>query len=247
MRIIKASSKRSHGSEIFHVEILYPGLSLGQKDTGFYTIGRIDHANFRPPGLVPMHPHADDEIFSYMRRGSMIHKDSKGPEELVTPLHMMMMNAGSGVQHEESAHEDVEMLQIFMRPSKNGLEPMVQFHDFEDLFSLEQWRLLAGNDTNAPFLLRNDTNIFDTRLSKDSALQVPISQGKNINYLYCFSGSVTVDGTKLEKGDSIVFNTPEVIKADVISDLVLFQINEDAEYSDTGMYSGNQNFKTHTS
>lgn len=243
MKLIKASNKHTHGNHIFHVEILYPGLVLGQQDTGFYTIGRIDHANFKPPGLVPMHPHRDDEIFSYMRSGAMIHKDTTGKQEEVTATHMMMMNAGSGVQHEESAKEDVEMLQIFMRPSKNGLEPKVQFHDFENLYSMEKWRILAGNDASAPLELRVDTNIFDTRLSKGGTLQVPVSPDKNLNYLYCFNGSVTVDGIILEKGDSLVFKTTEVIKADVTSDLVLFQINDVAEYSDTGMFSGNQNFK----
>lgn len=242
MEVIKASTKRPYGNEIFHIEILYPGKALGLQDTGFYTIGRIDHANFNPPGIVPMHPHRDDEILSYMRSGAVMHKDSTGYEKLLDAFNMMMMNAGSGLQHEESAQENLEMLQIFMRPSENGLEPKVQFHKFEDLYSDNQWRLVAGNSEAAPLQLRTDTNIFDIRLSKGNSIEVPDLSSENvINFLYCFNGSVTVGDYIIDKGDSFIFNSEQVgITANIISDLVLFQIEKGAKYSSTGMFSGNQ-------
>jgi len=242
MEIIKASKKQSYGNKTFHIEILFPGKALGSKDTGFYTIGRIDHANFNPPGVVPMHPHRDDEILSYMRSGAVMHEDSSGYKKLLDASTMMMMNAGSGLQHEESAQEDLEMLQIFMRPSQNGLEPKVQFHKFEDLYSENEWRLVAGNDEKAPLQLRTDTNILDVRLSKNNTLQIPVASGKIINFLYCFSGEIIIGNERLSKGDSLVFNNEELcMDANLTSDLVLFQINEDAKYSDSGMFSGNQN------
>ena len=242
MQIIKASAKRSYGNETFHIEILYPGKALGLPDTGFYTIGRIDHANFNPPGIVPMHPHRDDEILSYMRSGVVLHKDSTGYEKPLDGFNMMLMNAGSGLQHEEVAQEDLEMLQIFMRPSENGLEPKVQFHQFENLYSENEWRLVAGNNEKAPLDLRTDTNIFDSRLSAGTSLQVPeLSPDVIINFLYCFNGSVTVGENTLHKGDCLIFIEQEVtVIANEVTDLVLFQISEQARFSDTGMFSGNQ-------
>lgn len=242
MQIIKASKKRSYGNETFHIEILYPGKALDLNDTGFYTIGRIDHANFNPPGIVHMHPHRDDEILSYMRSGVVMHKDSTGYKKLLDASNMMMMNAGSGLQHEEIAQENLEMLQIFMRPSENGLEPKVQFHQFESIYAKNEWRLVAGNDETAPLQLRTDTNIFDTRLNKGKSLQVPgRSSGPIINFLYCFNGSVTVGDNNMDKGDSLVYSEEDIaITAEEESDLVLFQIVEQAQYSDTGMFSGNQ-------
>jgi redox-sensitive bicupin YhaK (pirin superfamily) len=242
MEIIRASKKHSHGNEIFHIEILYPGEALGLTDTGFYTIGRIDHANFKPPGVVPMHPHMNDEILSYMRSGVMVHKDSTGLQKFLDASNMMMMNAGSGIQHEESAEKDVEMLQIFMRPYKNGLEPQVQFHKFESIYSENQWRLVAGNNKTASLQLRTDTDIFDVRLSKEQSLEAPVlSNEKVINFLYCFNGYVYVGDNTLNKGDCLTFNSEPVnINAGMTSDLVLFQIKEGTKYSDTGMFSGNQ-------
>jgi redox-sensitive bicupin YhaK (pirin superfamily) len=174
MKLIKAATKRSFGNAIFQVNVLYPGTVMGTHDTGLLTIGRIDHASFRPPGIVPMHPHQDDEILSYMRAGQQIHKDSTGQIEHLTDSYLMLMNAGSGISHEEIAEKDVEMLQIFMRPAENGLPPQVQFHQFADVYSINQWRLLASNDAKAPLRLRVDTAIFDARLNKDHMLTIPL-------------------------------------------------------------------------
>jgi len=244
MKIIKASQKRSFGHGVFHIEILYPGMALGLSDTGFYTIGRIDHASFRPPGVVPMHPHRDDEILSYMRAGRQTHKDSKGHVEPLSASRLMMMNAGSGIEHEESAEQDVEMLQIFMRPAENGLTPLVQFHQFEDIYSTDQWRLVAGNDADSPLHLRTATDIYDVRLSAGTTLQLPVAEKPVINFLYIFNGTVNIAGEKLTKGDSAVLDADqlsiEAALAALESDLVLFQIAADARYSDSGMFSGNQ-------
>ena len=241
MEIIKASKKRGHGNDVFHIEILYPGMALGLQDTGFLTIGRIDHASFRPPGLVPMHPHRDDEILSYMRSGQQIHKDTAGHIEHISGTYMMMMNAGKGVSHEEIAEGEIEMLQIFMRPAVDGLEPLVQFQKFESLYSQDQWRLVAGNAPDAPLKLRVETNIFDIRLSKGNAIEIPQMDSGANHLLYNFNGRVILDGRELLKGDSLVFNSEHLeIEALEESDLVLFQITKDPQYSVKGMFSGNQ-------
>jgi redox-sensitive bicupin YhaK (pirin superfamily) len=240
MKIIRASEKHTHGNSTFHVEILYPGANLDKTDTGFFTIGRIDHALFKPPGLVPLHPHQDDEILSYMRSGKMIHKDSTGHEEHLNSSYMMMMNAGSGISHEESAEEDVEMLQIFMRPSENGLPPQVQFYQFENIYSENIWRLVAGNRYDAPLKLRVETNIFDVRLNKNTSIEVPDCNTDIINFIYCFNGNIRIGNEIITKGDSLIFEGNITFETEADSDLVLFQIKKDAEYSNTGMFSGNK-------
>lgn len=51
----------------FGLQILYPGLVRPQlSDSGFSTIGRIDHARITPGTLIPMHPHKVDEILTYL-------------------------------------------------------------------------------------------------------------------------------------------------------------------------------------
>lgn len=240
MKIIRASEKHTHGNQTFHIEILYPGTNLGKNDTGFFTIGRIDHALFKPPGLVPMHPHQDDEIFSYIRSGKMVHKDSTGHTEHLNNAYMMLMNAGSGISHEESAEEEVEMLQIFMRPYENDLPPKVQFHHFENMYSENIWRLAAGNRADSPLKLRVDTNIFDIRLQKNNSVEIPDWNEDVINFVYCFNGDIRIGNETITKGDSVILEENLPLEAITESDLVLFQIKKDAQYSDTGMFSGNK-------
>lgn len=53
-------------------------------DTGFATIGRIDHAHILPGTLIPMHPHIDEEILTYLRSGKINLLDSEGITETIS-------------------------------------------------------------------------------------------------------------------------------------------------------------------
>src|SRR5690606_16791955 len=77
-------AKRRHGQGGFSIEILHPGLVRRDGDSGIGTIGRIDDASVAPGTLVPMHPHRDDEIITYLRSGRVMHKDTVGEAEWVT-------------------------------------------------------------------------------------------------------------------------------------------------------------------
>ncbi|MEO7048481.1 MAG: pirin family protein [Ferruginibacter sp.] len=68
----------------FGIEILFPGKGIGSDDSGIGTIGRIDQATVTHGTLVPMHPHKDDEILTYLRSGSVEHKDTEGNIEVIT-------------------------------------------------------------------------------------------------------------------------------------------------------------------
>lgn len=58
----------------FGIEILFPGNGIGSEDLDIGTIGRIDQTIVTPGTLVPMHPHKDDEILTYIRSGVVEHR-----------------------------------------------------------------------------------------------------------------------------------------------------------------------------
>ena len=105
----------------FVIRLISPGLRRENPgDRGVGPPGRVDHATIEPGGSVAIHPHQNDEILSYMRRGTMSHKDSLALSEALHGTHMMMMmNADSGLRHEEGVDKEdlqrVDMLQIFFR------------------------------------------------------------------------------------------------------------------------------------
>ncbi|WP_441280725.1 pirin family protein [Tardiphaga sp. 862_B3_N1_1] len=93
-----------------------------------------------------MDPHRDDEILTYVRVASMIHKDTLGNREEIRLARLMVMNAGHTFQHEETilGNEPQEALQIFLRPRAPSLDPTVQFHNFGEAVSRDACRLLAA-------------------------------------------------------------------------------------------------------
>ncbi|MBS1095188.1 pirin family protein [Gluconobacter wancherniae] len=225
------------------IEVLYPGLATGSDDSGLGAIGRIDHARFQPGSIVPMHPHKDDEILTYLRSGEITHRDTVGHVEDVTPQRLMLMNAGHTFQHEEQSHpasEPLTALQIFMRPHATDLEPMVQFHDFGAIYSVDDWRLIAGPH-DAPLVLRNDASIFDARLTAGTILPLPAAKRSGLTYLlYVFEGHVSLSGQELRTGESLILDGADYdVTALSRSDLVLFMTDPVAPIFSGGMFSGN--------
>lgn len=78
------SMKHSHKAGGLGIEALFPGLAMNAGDSGVGAIGRIDHATFMPGSTVPMHPHRDDEILTYLRNGRVIHRDTVGDAQEIS-------------------------------------------------------------------------------------------------------------------------------------------------------------------
>jgi redox-sensitive bicupin YhaK (pirin superfamily) len=219
---------------------------MATSDTGIGTIGRIDHAHVLPGTLIPMHPHRDDEILTYLRSGKVMHKDSEGFTDTISNRKLMLMNAGTTFYHEElvlKESDDLEGLQIFLRPRKSGLPPRVQFHEFTETYSLNQWRAVAGEEDSQPLQIRSSTWIYDMRLRKGVRQALPELSIKNAScLLYVFGGEVLVNQeTTLVKGESIFLEGESIgFEALQTSDLVLFVTGKNTQYTATGMYSGNQ-------
>jgi len=235
---------KQHGG--FGIQILYPGLIRPQlNDTGFSTIGRIDHARITPGTIIPMHPHRDDEILTYLRSGKVKHLDSEGYTDIISNLKLMMMNAGSSYFHEERVLEEggvLEGLQIFIRPETGGLPPQVQFYNLSAIFSINLWRKIAGNGSDYPLQIRSNTWLMDLRLERGKEIVLPEAPFKNCAFLfYVFEGKINVgDSMDLKTGESaLIEHENPTFRALEVSDIVLFITETDAVRFDEGMYSGN--------
>jgi redox-sensitive bicupin YhaK (pirin superfamily) len=245
MTVTKISAGRMRGNidQGFGVEILYPGLTLTADDTGIGPIGRIDRAQVQPGHLISMHPHKDDEILTYIRDGEMLHRDTVGNEKKLDKTHFMMMNAGHTFQHEELmlGNSPVRALQIFLRPNAPDLEPMVQFHDFREEDSVDNWRLLAGPRT-APLTVRSDVRVFDARITKGTQLSLPAATDPQTSFLlYVFDGAIDFGDVAITTGESAFTRSLDhQLTARAGSDVVLFAFDPEAEVFRGGMFSGNQ-------
>lgn len=235
------NSKKAGNS---HISILYPGLDLSDNDTGYYSIGRIDQANIGAGAVIKMHPHINDDILSYFRTGKVKHTDSEGFEEFITPGRLMLMKAGKIFHHEEAVQENVEGLQIFIRPGEKDNEPEVVFQELDKVHSTNEWRLIASPDgTKTKLKLSSKTWIYDMQIMPGKSFELPtvFETGTNC-LLYVFQGNILVnDHIGLGKGESLFIEDENIhFLTDTDAELVLFVTDTRSSYYDGGMYSGNQ-------
>ena len=240
--LLKASASHKIHKGDFNIDINFPGLALKDETDkrGLGQLGRFDHGRLKPGVFVGMHPHVNDEILSYIRKGKLTHEDTEGDKTVVSSTKIMMMNAGKGIYHQESIGEDgvdVEMLQIFIRPSTTGLSPQVQFYDFKEAYSMNVWRTIAGpSNQNLPLGINSEIYVHDIRMENK---QIDLPNTGKTYILYVFEGTVTSKDLHLETGDLMVYEKETItIESNNTSDLVLFELDLEATYSREGMYSG---------
>ena len=245
LQIIKASQQQIIDRGKFIIRLFALGSEIANyNDKGLYQLGRVDHATLEGGMVVPMHLHQNDEILSYIRKGSMIHKDSQNNEVKIHNSYIMMMNAGTGFYHEEAVpydSETVDMLQIFIRPRKDNLPPKVQFHKLSHIGSTNKWRLIGGNEeSKAPLKINSDILVYDAKVYPHHSIDMPKIESSQIGYLYLFDGSAKISESdkELSRGDAIVFSNQNfTISAVKEIDLVLFILDKKAPISKNGLYS----------
>jgi len=79
------------------------------------------------------HSHQDMEIISYVKQGTIEHKDSMGNVEVLPAGEFQLMSAGTGVTHSEYNPSDAEarsFLQIRIQPAELGVDPGYQQKSF---------------------------------------------------------------------------------------------------------------------
>lgn len=228
----------------FRIRRIHPGAHLATgDDRGFGGLGMIDHAHLAAGLTIPLHEHKDDEIVSYVRRGTLLHRDKTKTIHKVTPERLMVMNAGKGFSHEEHAlqPDDVAMLQIFVRPEKAGLPPQIQFADLPVARVTDGWRTLAGPPgSGAPTTVRQAVHILDLHLQPGGRTELPLRPGFDL-FLYVFSGTVKFGGRVMSPGWGATVTGPGRVGAvdgEEAADLVAVLIDPKAQATRAGLLSG---------
>ena len=158
------------------------------------------------------HSHQDMEIISYVKKGTIEHKDSMGNVEQLPSGEFQLMTAGTGVTHSEynpSPTDALEFLQIWIQPNQLGIEPGYQQKRFEPVSGLQ---LIASPDArNGSLLLHQDASLYQLSLQTGETTAHTLAAHRTA-YLHVVSGIVVVDGEQLGEGDGATISETDSIR-----------------------------------
>lgn len=197
---------------------------------GFRSLRVINDDRVAPGMGFGTHPHRDMEIFSYVLKGELQHKDSMGNDRVLKPGQIQLMSAGRGITHSEfnpSRAEPVHFLQVWIRPRERGLTP-----------SYSEWHPQAGGADAAKVLLispdgragsatiHQDADIFLIGLKPGQSVSHPLKPGRGA-WLHVAEGSLLFNGVELATGDGASTEQSGLLtfKAAQATKALLFDLN----------------------
>lgn len=168
----------------------------------------------------PTHGHRDMEIVTYVINGELSHRDSMGNGETIHSNEVQRMTAGTGVLHSEysSPTDRTHLLQIWILPEKRNLLPGYEQKLFAPEEKQGKLRLIAsrGGDDGSVHI-NQDVKLYASVLKNGEEVSLHLGEGRHA-WIQLISGSLDVNGEKLEKGDGAAVSEETVLKIKALSD-----------------------------
>ena len=152
------------------------------------------------------HGHTDMEIVTWVLEGELEHRDSSGGHGIIYPGLAQRMSAGSGVRHSEmnpSATADVHLVQMWVLPDTEGIEPGYEERDVNDLLAGGDLVPVAsgrGHD-GALAIHQRDAALWAGRIPAGGTTTVPDAPH---GHVFVAGGDAELDGAgQLARGDAV--------------------------------------------
>lgn len=177
----------------------------------------------------PPHPHRDMEIVTYILEGAIAHRDSTGGGGTIRPGEIQRMSAGSGIVHAEfnaSATETCHLLQIWIMPSRRGIEPGYEQKRIDpDAVRNHFARIAAPDPRENEVRLVQDAEIWAAKLDAGVEAIHPLAQGRKA-WLQVAKGEVVLGDQILKAGDAaaITDQAQIAVKSNALSEVLLFDL-----------------------
>ena len=197
---------------------------------GFRNLRVINEDRIEPGQGFPKHGHRDMEIVTYVISGELSHRDSMGNGETIRPSEVQRMTAGTGVLHSEysSPTDPTHLLQIWILPEAQNLQPGYEQKLFDRGSKQGKLKLVAsrGGDDGSVHI-NQDVKLYASVLAKDDELAHELAPERHA-WLQLISGSLEVNGEKLEPGDGAAVSDERVLDLKSLADnteFLLFDLN----------------------
>ncbi|RZI85288.1 MAG: pirin family protein [Rubrivivax sp.] len=174
---------------------------------GFGPLRVINDDVIAPGRGFGQHGHRDMEIVTYVLEGVLRHQDNLGNGENILPGDVQRMSAGTGILHSEfnqSLRERTHLLQIWIMPSKNGIQPGYEQKNFSADDKRGRLRLVASNDgREGSVTIHADANLSVGLFDGDERAQLALNPARKA-YVHMARGQAVVNGELLQAGDALM-------------------------------------------
>jgi len=154
-----------------------------------------------------MHGHDNMEIITIILSGQLEHADSMGNKGIIHAGEVQVMSAGTGIRHSEcnpSGKETVNLLQIWVFPKENDIEPRYDQKSFIDALKYNQLNtLIAPEKTGDALWINQDARFTIGQFDAGKQVDYTVKTPGNGAYVFMIDGAVTIDGTTLNKRDAL--------------------------------------------
>jgi len=176
----------------------------------------------------PPHPQRDMEIVTYVLEGALQHRDTSGVGGTVRPGEILRMSAGSGVVRTEfnTARERCHLLQIWILPSRQGIEPSYEQKKLDVAAITNKFARIAGPDPQPNEVrLAQDAEIWATRLDADIEVIHQLAPGRRA-WIQVAKGEITLGEETLKAGDAAAVTDQDKIalRSRAPSEVLLFDL-----------------------
>jgi quercetin 2,3-dioxygenase len=200
------------------------------RNMGFRTLRVINEDVVQEGRGFPRHGHRDMEIFTYILEGALQHRDSMGNGSIIRPGDVQRMSAGTGVTHSESnpsSEEPVHLLQIWILPEKEGIDPDYEEKKFPEAEKRNKLRLIispGGDDGSVR--INQDARVYASVMDAEQEVVHQLNRGRHA-WLQVARGAVKLNDIELRQGDgAAVSEETEVrLKAEEPAEILLFDLN----------------------
>ena len=176
------------------------------------------------------HPHRDMEIVTYVISGAIEHKDSMGNGTVIPAGDVQRMTAGTGVLHSEFNHsqdEELHLLQIWIFPEENNLEPGYEQTPFSREAKLNRSCLIGSRDgREGSVTIHQDVDLYASVLEDGKQVTLDGVAHRRV-FIQVVSGELRVNGELVSAGDGVQIRQEDSVNIAALSEseFLLFNLS----------------------
>ncbi len=185
------------------------------RHTGFRSLRVINDDIVAPGQGFGMHGHRDMEIVTWVLDGALEHRDSLGSGSVLRPGDIQRMSAGRGIRHSEFNPSDTEplrLLQIWLLPGREGLEPSYEEAHVPLAERQGQLRLIVDPEgRDGSVRIHQDARVSTAVLAAGQEVTHPLASGRHA-WVQVASGRLSCGDLELARGDGVAVSEEREVR-----------------------------------